>query len=102
MANTVASAEEIQPGERKFFSIDGTEIAVLNVDGEYFAIRNSCPHMEGPVGRGPIEMTPEGIRISCPFHNWTFDLSTGKTLFQSKRLQTYDVSVEDGDVVVDL
>ena len=102
MATVVASTDEIQPGERKFYEIDGVEIAVLNIEGTYYAIRNSCPHMEGPVGRGPTQVTNGHHQIACPFHEWTFDLETGKSLFQSKRLRTYDVSIEDGEIVVDI
>lgn len=102
MALSVADADKIQPGERKFYEVNGIEIAVLNIDGSYFAIRNSCPHMEGPVGRGPVEHTDDSYQIACPFHEWQFDLDTGKALFESKRLQTYDVTVEDGEILVDI
>jgi nitrite reductase (NADH) small subunit len=102
MALAVATTDEIPPGERKFFDIDGTEIAVINLEGEYYAIRNSCPHMEGPIGRGPMFSEGGEARIACPFHGWEFDLDSGKALFESKRLQTYDVTVEDDEVVVDV
>lgn len=104
MEYTVATPDEIQPGDRTFVSVDGKEITVLNVDGEYYALRNFCPHMEGPVGRGPVESgdcdTP---RIACPFHGWTFDVDTGETdLDNKKRLTTYDVKVVDDEIRVDM
>jgi nitrite reductase (NADH) small subunit len=100
MATNVAKTEDIPSNERRFYEINGVEIAVLNVDGTYYAIRNSCPHMEGPVGRGPIEVSDGQVVISCPFHEWTFDIETGKALFESKRLLTYDVTVDDDEIVV--
>lgn len=98
----VATADELGPGDRKFVAVNGIEIAVLNVDGEFHAVKNSCPHMEGPVGRGVVTSGDAGRRIRCPFHGWTFDLETGDALFGLKRLRTYDVTVEDGEVRVRL
>lgn len=96
----VATTAELGPGDRKFVAVDGVEIAVLNLDGEYFAVKNSCPHMEGPVGRGATSRSGAAHRIKCPFHGWTFDLETGDALFGMKRLRTYDVTVADGEVRV--
>lgn len=96
----VASTEELRPGDRKFVTVNGVEIAVLNLDGEYYALKNSCPHMEGPVGRGVTSHSDSTPRIRCPFHSWTFDLTTGDALFGLKRLRTFDVTVEDGEVCV--
>lgn len=98
----VATASELKPGCRKFVEIDGVEIAVLNLDGTYYAVKNSCPHMEGPVGRGITSREAAEPRIRCPFHGWTFDLETGDALFGLKRLRTYEVTVEDGVVHVRL
>jgi nitrite reductase (NADH) small subunit len=102
MAHTVATTEELQSGERKFVEINGNEITVLNVDDKFYAIRNFCPHMEGPVGRGPVDHDECGNpTIDCPFHGWRFDLDSGKMSFgASKRLITYDVEVVDGEVHV--
>jgi len=104
MARRVAPASELGPGDRKFVEIDGFELTLLNVDGEYYALQNYCPHMEGPVGRGPIGRDDDGRpTIECPFHGWTFDLDTGDVCFDSKkRVNTYDVEVVDGDLVVDV
>lgn len=98
----VATTDELAPGDRKFVAVDGIEIAVLNLDGEFYAVKNSCPHMEGPVGRGVTSRAGDRPRIRCPFHGWTFDLETGDALFGLKRLRTYDVTVEGGEVRVTL
>lgn len=98
----VATTDELEPGDRKFVAVGGVELAILNLDGEYYAVKNSCPHMEGPVGRGVTSHDGAGRRITCPFHGWTFDLETGDALFGRKRLRTYDVTVDDGEVRVRL
>lgn len=100
----VARAEEIPPGERKFVDIDGIEIAVLNLDGAFYSVRNFCPHMEGPLARGTIYRDEnDNPRVECPFHGWTFDLETGEATFNSRQtVRTFEVTVVDGDIYVDL
>lgn len=96
----VAKAADIPSGERATFDVDGTEITVINVDGEYHAIRNFCPHMGGPVGNGPISEADGATIVKCPFHGWRFDLVTGDVVFPGrKRVQKFDVSVEELDEV---
>ena len=42
----VAAVDEIAPGERKIVTVAGRSIGVFNVGGEFFALRNRCPHQE--------------------------------------------------------
>lgn len=119
----IGSESELQPGERKCISIDGTEIVVVNNHGSYHALRSFCPHMGGPVGRGAVfetENAPPKVcsetgdcedestddehqTIACPFHGWRFDLETGAATFsERKRVRTYDVETVEGDVYVDV
>ena len=106
---TVATTSEIPPGERKFFDIKGTEVAVINQDGTYHAVRNSCPHMGAPVAQGPIETSTrdcdgedcEKTILSCPFHGWRFDLDSGQAVFsENTRVRKYDVTVVDDEIRV--
>ena len=48
----VARADEIAPGERKLVRVGGRSIGVFNVGGEYYALRNRCPHQGGPLCEG--------------------------------------------------
>ena len=45
----VASISDLNPGENKVVFIEGEEIALFNIDGEFFAISNACPHQEAPL-----------------------------------------------------
>jgi nitrite reductase (NADH) small subunit len=54
---TVGEASEIPVGERGFYTINGAEIAIFNVEGELYAMENSCPHMGGPLGEGKLLRT---------------------------------------------
>lgn len=98
----VAHVSDIPPGERKTFKIKGREITVVNVEGEFYALENFCPHMAGPVGNGPIAKEEGRLVIKCPFHEWRFDLESGDALFPGKkRIVKYDVSLEKFQVNVE-
>ena len=106
------AADELAPGERVIVDAAGREVAVFNLDGEYFAVMNYCPHMSGPCGEGMLtglfaagedgELTysRDGEILCCPWHGWEFDLRTGEHLAGLADLITYDVTVRDGDLYV--
>lgn len=75
--------------------IAGTAIAVANVDGQFRASSNSCPHAGGPMGEGTLD----GCTLTCPYHGWAFDLTDGScSTNPDVQLQIYDVQVV-GDAV---
>src|SRR2546421_12505599 len=104
----VATLKEILPGGRKIVEIAGRSIGVFNVGGEFFALRNRCPHQRGPLcsGRlsgsvvspkpGEYEYVRDGEILRCPWHGWEFDLRTGQSWFDpaGTRVRTYPVTVE--------
>jgi nitrite reductase/ring-hydroxylating ferredoxin subunit len=110
----VGTTDEILPGERKIVEIGGRTVGVFNVNGEYFAVLNRCPHQGGSLCSGrqtglvtssrPGEYTTSraGEIIRCPWHGWEFDLRTGQSWFDPRavRVRRYDVSVEPGSVLV--
>ena len=54
-------------------------MALTNIDGEYTAMDNRCPHQGGPLGEGSIEKGDDGqCWLRCPWHGWDFDPKTGK------------------------
>lgn len=92
----VAELSELEPSDRKHIEVKGREITVLNVDGDYYAVENFCPHMGGPVGNGPLSTDDDQNIIMCPFHEWRFDLETGQVVFPSKmKVMSYDVDEYD-------
>lgn len=93
----VASASDLKPGENKVVNVNGTEVGLFNVDGEFFAISNTCPHRGGPLGEG----LTEGDVVSCPWHGWRFNVKTGiSPVMPAAKVQTYQVKVENNDVLV--
>lgn len=69
----LAEITEIPVGTAKAFRSGRHEIAVFNVDGEFYALANTCPHQGGPIADGFLE----GPLITCPWHAWCFDVRTG-------------------------
>lgn len=93
----VADASALPPGERLVVALGRYDVAVFNVDGEFFALENVCPHQGGPMADGWIE----GTTITCPWHAWCFDLRTGKmTLGDFASIPRFAVVVEQGAVFV--
>jgi 3-phenylpropionate/trans-cinnamate dioxygenase ferredoxin subunit len=96
----VCTVAELSPGERKIVEINGKTIGVFNVHGEYYALRNICPHQFAPLCRGnvtgynaPSEVgiynwCREGEIIRCPWHGWEFDIKTGRSIFNPHRVKT--------------
>jgi 3-phenylpropionate/trans-cinnamate dioxygenase ferredoxin subunit len=70
------SVSEIAPGTCRLVVLQGKEIVVFNVDGEFFALDNLCTHEEGPLCEGEIE----GCEVTCPWHGAKFDIRTGEVL----------------------
>ena len=111
MARTVvATVEEIPPGGRKLVEVAGRSIGVFNVDGEFFALRNRCPHQGGPLCAGKLaglvqSTTPgdysysrPGEMLRCPWHGWEYDIRTGQSWWDPgrTRVRSYDVTIEAG------
>jgi nitrite reductase/ring-hydroxylating ferredoxin subunit len=95
----VAEIEELKPGKRKVVSVNGTEIVIFNLDGEFYAINNKCPHADFSLGYGLVY----GEEIICPGHAWTFNLTTGECITKkSQPVKTYNVVIEGKDIKIKL
>ena len=109
MKHVVGAADEIPPGERKIVTLEGRSIGVFNVDGEFFALRNRCPHQGGALCEGklwgvltasvPGTFSYDSRReiLTCPWHGWEFHVRTGQSWCDPARLRVrrYEVTVED-------
>lgn len=66
-------------------------------EAEVFAAADSCPHKGGPLSEGIVH----GQSVTCPLHNWVFDLNTGEAQGADEgRIETYPVKVEGGRVLI--
>ena len=71
-----ARADELRPGCHVVVDVDGVEVAVFNVDGEFLAIEDVCTHDGWELACGALE----GDVIVCPRHAAKFSLRTGEVL----------------------
>lgn len=83
---------ELPSGGRKLVKLKGVEIALFNVDGAIYAIKNRCPHRSGPLIRGFIDGE---FGIKCPMHGWRFDLRNGSSP-RPAQATVYQVKAENG------
>ncbi len=75
----VAGADEVPPGRVKTVTGGIQSMALTNIDGEFTAMENRCPHQGGPLGEGSIEVGKDGqCWLRCPWHGWDFDPKTGR------------------------
>lgn len=66
-------------------------------EAEVFAVSNACPHKAGPLSEGIVH----GRRVTCPLHNWVFDLDSGEAVGEDARIATYPTRVAAGRILLD-
>jgi nitrite reductase/ring-hydroxylating ferredoxin subunit len=110
----VAPVHSFPAGSQRRVEISGRGVAVFNIDGEFRALRDVCPHQGAELSSGAVVCavtadSPGGYEIDlartlvrCPWHGWEFDLATGQSWCDPKRQRTkpYPVSVEPGEALV--
>jgi 3-phenylpropionate/trans-cinnamate dioxygenase ferredoxin component len=96
----VASVSEIAPGQARLINVRGKEIALFNIEGNFFALENACTHEEGPLAEGDIE----GHEVTCPWHGARFDIRTGEVLSAPAYddVARYNVRVTGTDIEVEI
>jgi nitrite reductase/ring-hydroxylating ferredoxin subunit len=113
--HVVARASELPPGARKLVQLNGRGVVVFNIKGEFFALSDQCPHkgaslsggkLTGLVesdGPGDYTYSRAGEIVRCPWHGWEFDIRTGRSYCDPRRmrLMQFNVTVEPGAKVVE-
>jgi 3-phenylpropionate/trans-cinnamate dioxygenase ferredoxin subunit len=112
--HVVAKVSEVPPGGHKLVAVQGREIGLFNVKGEFLAIANRCPHQGGSLCRGKLvglaesdepgkyKLSRHGELLRCPWHGWEFDIRTGQSWCDPTRVRvrSYAVSIEPGESLV--
>jgi len=110
----VGPMDSFPAGSHPIIEVGGRSIGVYNVDGNFYAIQNICPHALAPICMAHVSGTyvpsapgeliygMEGRVLRCPWHGWEYDIATGEALFgmDRRRLATYPVSIVNDHVVV--
>jgi len=95
----VLKKDEVPAGMIRELQIDGKVLALANVDGKFYAIDNVCLHRGGPLAEGELS----GHSVTCPWHGWQYDVTTGKTTMNpAVGVQTYAVEVRGDDIYIDV
>jgi 3-phenylpropionate/trans-cinnamate dioxygenase ferredoxin subunit len=94
----VAPASEFLPGTWRSLDLDGTMVAVFNLDGDFYAIEDVCTHDGGILSGGTVERD----EIVCPRHGAHFSIKTGQALTPPayQDVATFPVRVQVGVVQV--
>lgn len=114
MRINVGRAEDIRREGCRAVQVEGHPVLVVSVDDQFFAFHDRCPHMGAPLSAGSVSGTmlpsspqeldygKDGRVLRCPWHGWEFDLITGRSLLEPRRvgIRTYRVAQEDGQLVV--
>ena len=89
---------EVAPGCARRLIVGDDEIALFNVDGEFYATNDICTHEEASLSEGELF----GHVVECPLHGARFDVRTGKALSLPAvyPVKTYPTRVVDGQVEV--
>lgn len=74
------------------------KIAVFRtMEDQIFALENRCAHKGGPLVEGMVH----GASVTCPLHNWVYDLETGKAMGADVgEVRTFAVRVVDGRILL--
>lgn len=111
----VSRVDEFPEGGRLIVDVHGREVGIFNIKGKFHAVLNRCPHLGGPLVRGQLvnSITSTGPGnvtldrsqdlITCPWHNWEFDIKTGQSYWNPKHLRArpFAVGVEAGQQVAE-
>jgi nitrite reductase (NADH) small subunit len=95
----VATLSELTAGSCKPVDVGGKTIALFNVDGNIYALDNTCLHRGGPLGEGTLS----GDVVTCPWHMWEYNVRTGEKVNNPGVIvAAYPVQVEGNDIKVAL
>jgi nitrite reductase (NADH) small subunit len=106
---------DISPGQIRTCFIERRRIAlVCTATNELYALADYCPHQQAPLAGGWLDYMTDAPDVGqyqvtatqvlrCPWHGYEFDLDTGNSLADPKRMRvrTYPVTVENGDIFIE-
>ena len=94
----IAPLEDIPKLGSRVVKTDEFDIAVFRTSNdEVFAIKDACPHKQGPLSQGIVH----GTSVTCPLHNWKIDLASGKALGPDEGCtNVYAAKIDNGAVFI--
>ena len=93
----LAPTTALPDGQAVRVDVDDKSIALFHSEDQFHAIEDACLHMGGPLSEGRIK----GCVVTCPWHEWQYDLSTGDRIDRvGSSTRTYPVEIQDGWIVL--
>lgn len=95
---SVAKVSDIPPGQVKQVEVEGEPVGVYNIDGNFYAVSDTCTHAQAYLSEGTVE----GNVVTCPWHGAQFDIKTGKNLKMPAPapLATYQIKIEGDEIKI--
>ena len=94
----VGRRDEIPEGSGKTVEVAGKKIALFNAGGKFYAIADTCLHRGGPLGEGELE----GTLVTCPWHGWQYDITTGCNADDPEvKVASFPVRLEGDDILIE-
>ena len=95
--------QHVYDGHGKIFTINGKKVAMFSIDGELFAFDDECPHVGASLGKGKLE----GKLVTCPAHDWQFDITNGECITVDRcddgsYVEIYPVKMENDEIILSL
>lgn len=85
-------------GARLVKTAQGCVAVFRTADDRVFALDDRCPHKGGPLSEGIVH----GTSVTCPLHNWVFDMNTGQAQGADEGMvRTWPVKVQEGRILID-
>lgn len=93
----VAAAAAVREQQAVTVRAGEDAVAIFRVQGQLFAIDQTCVHEDGPLGEGRVD----GHVVTCPYHDWRYDLRDGRCLTEpSRAVACFAVREEGGRVLL--
>ena len=95
----VAEKKDLPAGSAIAVEVNGKQIALFNVNNQYYAIEDTCTHAGGSLSEGDVE----GTIVTCPWHGATFDITNGKVLSEPapEGVKSYKVHIEGEEIKIE-
>ena len=95
----VAKKSEIPSETGKCVEVKGKEIALFKIGDRIYAMDHICAHQGGPLAEGGLE----GKIVTCPWHGWQYDVTTGECSFNpSVKQESFKVKEEGEDIFIEV
>lgn len=89
---------DISENKMKVFNVHNIEVVVVNQNKKFNAMYNKCLHIGGSRGDGSVD---DSGYLTCPLHNWQFDLETGKgPEWYEDSIPTFELDVRGDSIFI--